>query len=108
MTSFTTPSKQVMTARQLLLLAHDLQGERGAEYENKDKGERSFQKTATAFNAITGKDITPAEVALLLQILKDVRQWAIPDRLHEDSVVDGVNYSSLKGEELYRQFNCVK
>ena len=58
---------------------------------------------ATAFNAITGKSLTPAEVCLVLQIVKDVRQWS-QDRLHEDSVLDGVSYASLKGEELYKQY----
>ncbi|MGL4616494.1 MAG: DUF6378 domain-containing protein [Shewanella sp.] len=56
-----------------------------------------------AFSAITGKHITPSEVCLMLQIVKDVRQWS-QDRLHEDSVVDGVNYAALKGEELYKQY----
>lgn len=82
-----------------------VQQERGRDYDtSNDNGkERSFAATATAFNAITGKDITPAEVCLMLQVLKDVRQWS-QDRLHEDSVLDGVSYSSLKGEELYRQY----
>ena len=78
-----------------------VQAERGKEYGN-DK-ERSFNQVATAFNAITRKDLTAAEVALLLQILKDVRQWSV-DRLHEDSVIDGVSYSSLKGELLFEQY----
>lgn len=78
--------------------------QRGAEYETEGEQERSFNSVTVAFNAITGKDLTAAEVALLLQVLKDVRQFS-QDRLHEDSVIDCVNYAALKGEELYRQYN---
>ena len=55
-----------------------IQDERGGEYES-NEGERSFERVAVAFNAITGKDLTPAEVALLLQILKDVRNLVKTD-----------------------------
>jgi len=75
-----------------------VQTERGQQYDTPE-GERSFQKTATAFNAITGKCISAAEVALLLQILKDTRQWA-SGTYHEDSALDCVSYASLKAEEL--------
>lgn len=79
--------------------------ERGKEYQTSKKlEERSFKSVATAFNAITGKNLTPAEVCLLLQILKDVRQWAQP-RYHADSIEDCVNYAALKGEELYKQYH---
>lgn len=100
----THSTKLIKTAYELLNEGSDLLAQRGQEYETNDS-ERSFNKIAQAFNTITGKSITPAEVALLMQILKDVRQWADPTRLHEDSVIDGLNYSALKGEELYRQFN---
>ncbi|HNC01569.1 MAG TPA: DUF6378 domain-containing protein, partial [Leptospiraceae bacterium] len=63
---------------------------RGEEYEKENKEENSFLAVASAFNAITGKNLSPAEVALLLQILKDVRQWAKP-RFHKDSAVDCIN-----------------
>lgn len=79
-----------------------VQKERGDEYEG-DK-ERSFNKIATAFNAITGKDLTPAHIALLFEILKNVRQFSA-DRYHADSVLDGVSYSSLKAELLWEQYN---
>jgi len=92
------------TAKGFLQMSIQLQNERGAEYESKVKEERSFSKIATAFNSITTKTITPAEVALLLQIVKDVRQFG-KDRYHADSVVDSVSYSSLKAEELYKQYN---
>ncbi len=84
-----------------------VQQERGREYDKAQSKERSFQKVANAFNAITGKDITAAEVCLMLQVLKDVRQWS-NDRLHHDSVLDGVSYASLKAEELYNQYETSK
>ena len=91
-------------AIQLLDRCKKLQQERGEQYDKAGSTERSFSNVAIAFNAITGKDITPAEVCLMQQILKDVRQWSNPHRLHKDSVEDGVSYASLKGEELYHQF----
>lgn len=91
------------TSTDILYQRVNIQKERGAEYQQEDKQERSFESVATAFNAITGKDLTPAEVCLLLQVLKDVRQWS-QDRLHEDSVLDGVSYASLKAEQLHKQY----
>jgi hypothetical protein len=94
-----------MKATDLLKKGVDIIGQRGEEYETTTgNGERSFNAISTAFNAITGKDVTPAEVALMQQITKDVCQWS-QDRLHEDSVVDGVNYAALKGAELYKQYS---
>lgn len=87
---------------QLLQHCRQVQEERGRQYDKPD-GERSFQRTATAFNAITGKNLRGSEVALLLQILKDVRQWSNIDQLHVDSLIDGTSYSSLKAEELMRE-----
>lgn len=94
----------IKTSTELLNECVSVQSERGAEYDENATQERSFSKIATAFSAITGKNLTPAEVCLVLQITKDVRQWG-QDRLHEDSVLDGISYASLKGEELYRQYN---
>jgi hypothetical protein len=93
-----------MKATDFLKRSLDLLEQRGTEYSQDDsKEERSFSSVATIFNAKTGKDITPAEVCLLLQDLKDVRQWS-QDRLHQDSVEDCVSYSALKAEELIKQY----
>ena len=70
-----------------------------AETYNQPTGERSAAKTAKAFNAITGKDITESEVWLLLQLLKDVRQWSRED-YHQDSAEDCIAYAALKAESL--------
>ncbi len=75
--------------------------ERAATYDSPE-GERSALKTATAFNAVTGKNITEAEVFLLLQILKDVRQWQIPHKTHKDSIEDCIAYAALKAEAIER------
>ena len=94
---------QPKTAKAFLHKAMQLMQLRGKEYQTKQQKERSFNSVAIAFNAITGKNLTPAEVCLLLQILKDVRQWS-QDRFHADSVEDGVTYNALKAEELYKQY----
>lgn len=72
--------------------------DRANTYDQPD-GERSAFKTALAFNAITGHDLKESEVWLLLQILKDVRQWS-RDEYHQDSAEDCIAYASLKAESL--------
>jgi hypothetical protein len=89
----------MMKAEQFLRQGADVLAERGKEYD-KPEGERSMARTVAAFQAITGKELTEAEGWLFMQVLKDVRQWQNPDRYHEDSAVDGVNYSALKAEAL--------
>lgn len=58
-------------------------------------------KTVTAFNAITGRDLSEAEGWLLMLILKQVRQWQTPN-YHKDSAEDAVSYSALLAEALER------
>lgn len=88
-----------MKATEFLQAAIDTQAERGKQYDSPE-GERSMGRTVQAFNAITGRDLTEAEGWLLLQLLKDVRQWQNPDKYHHDSALDGVAYASLKAEAL--------
>lgn len=87
-----------MKATEFLQAAIDVQSERGKQYDSPE-GERSMGRTVQAFNAITGRDLTEAEGWLLLQVLKDVRQWSAKG-FHADSALDGVAYSSLKAEAL--------
>lgn len=87
-----------MKATQFLSEAAAVQQDRGAEYDSPE-GERSGGRIAAAFNAITGKNITDAEVYLILQITKDVRQWAASE-YHHDSALDCVSYAALKAEAL--------
>ena len=88
-----------MKSTEFLQAAIDVQAERGKQYD-KPTGERSMGATVTAFNAITGRDLSEAEGWLLLQTLKDVRQWQNPSKYHHDSALDGVAYSALKAEAL--------
>lgn len=73
-----------------------IQSQRSAEYEQ-DGGERSFAKVATVFNTYTGKDLQPSDIALMLEILKNVRFYS-QDGYHSDSVVDKISYGSLWAE----------
>ncbi len=98
---FTTPRDDVdNTAPGFLHRAAAIMDERGKTYDQAD-GERSMGRTVAAFNAITGRDLTEAEGWLLLETLKNVRQWQRP-AFHQDSADDGVAYSALKAEALAR------
>lgn len=92
-----TPMKRSY-AENILRAAADILKQRGQVYDS-DGGERSMGKTVAAFNTITGRSLTEAEGWLLLQLLKDVRQWS-KAQYHEDSAVDCVNYAALKAEAL--------
>lgn len=83
-------------AADFLTQAADTMIARGKQYD-KPEGERSMGKCVAAFNIITGHSISEAEGWLLLQILKDVRQWQRPG-YHQDSAVDCVAYAALKAE----------
>lgn len=91
-----------MKAEQFLRQGADVLAERGKEYD-KPEGERSMSRCVTAFNSITGKDLTEAEGWAFMAILKMVRQWQNPGRYHADSAIDGVNYSALMAEALSEQ-----
>ncbi len=84
------------TSIDFLNIVKDIQEERGAEYEQKG-GERSFAKIAEVFNIYRGKDLLPSDIALILEIMKNVRFYA-QDRYHLDSVIDKVSYASLWAE----------
>lgn len=88
------------TAGDLLQRAADIMAERARQYD-KPEGERSMGNTVAAFNIITGRDLTEAEGWLLLQLLKDVRQWQRPG-YHADSAEDCIAYAALKAEALAR------
>lgn len=91
--------KLAQKAHEFLGQAQDLMLERGKQYD-KPEGERSMGSAVGAFNIITGRGLTEAEGWLLLQILKDVRQWQNPDKFHRDSAEDCVAYAALKAEAL--------
>lgn len=91
-----------MTAPEFLAQAGAIMQQRAAQYDQPG-GERSMGRTIDAFNIITGRSLTEAEGWLLMQLLKDVRQWQNPDHFHRDSAEDGVAYSALKAEALARR-----
>lgn len=72
--------------------------ERGRDYDAPN-GERSGSKVAAAFTALTGIRLGASEIYLILQLVKDARQWSCP-KYHEDSAVDGIAFSVLKAEAL--------
>lgn len=88
--------KKYKTSVDFLNIVKDIQVERGAEYEQ-EEGERSFEKIATVFNVYRGRDLLPSDIALILEIMKNVRFYA-QDRYHLDSVIDKVSYGSLWAE----------
>lgn len=96
----TTPTKP-KTAPEFLAQAGAIMAQRAAQYDQPG-GERSMGRTVEAFNVITGHKLSEADGWLLLQCLKDVRQWQNPDEFHRDSAEDGVAYSALKAEALAR------
>lgn len=67
-------------------------------------GERSMGKAVAAFNAITGRAITESEGWLLLQVLKDVRNFS-RNKPHQDSLEDCIAYSALKAEAEMRRLS---
>jgi len=91
--------KEPTTAPDFLQSAINTLTQRGKDYD-KPEGERSAAAVAVAFNAITGRNLTEAEVWLILQLVKDVRQWQNPGRYHADSALDCVAYAALKAEAL--------
>ena len=80
-----------------------VQKQRGEQYGSSGTGERSFTAVAKAFETLTGKELTGSDVCLILACLKVVRQYSKPNRLHEDSPLDGVSYLSLWAEELNKE-----
>jgi hypothetical protein len=92
------PQTPPPTAQDFLAKAGQLMDARGQTYDQPD-GERSMGRTVIAFNAITGQSLTEAEGWLLLQLLKDARQWSRTE-YHADSAEDGVSFSALKAEAL--------
>lgn len=89
-------AEKMKTAPGLLAAAAALMVERGAQYD-RPKGERSMAATVSAYNAVTGQQITEANGWLLMALLKMVRdnQREAP---HKDSIEDLVAYASLYGE----------
>lgn len=81
--------------------AKAIQAERGTEY-NKPGGERNMGKIVTAFNAITGHNISETDGWAFMSILKQVRLFSNREKAHADSCVDFVSYAALQAESAVR------
>jgi hypothetical protein len=99
-------AKPPKTSAEYLSECLRVQTERGKQYDASGTGERSFKAAADAFNAATGKSLTGSDVCLLLAMVKLVRQYSSPDRLHQDSLLDGVSYMSLWAEMLTNELGA--
>lgn len=101
-----------MNASEFLKVGLDILDERGKQYEPQNSQqvthENSFEPVANAYNAITGKSLQGSDIALILDLLKKVRQYSNPTRLHFDSLVDSVNYTALWASNLHWEFSSVK
>ena len=88
------------TAPEFLSKAKGHMEDRAATYDSPE-GERSMGRAIMAFNHITGHGLRESEGWLLLQLLKDTRQWSRSD-YHEDSAEDCIAFAALKAEALAR------
>lgn len=89
---------ETLTARDFLQRAIKTMNDRGKQYDS-PSGERSMGKAVDAFNTITGRSLTTDEGWLLMQVLKDVRQYSRAS-YHEDSAIDCTAFSALKADAL--------
>ena len=92
--------------QEILNKCSEIIGQRGKEY-SEEGFELDFEKIAQIFNLYSGKDLTSVDIAMIMNILKDVRFYNSP-LLHEDSLYDAVNYSTFKAYEALRQKAKVK
>lgn len=93
---------EMIEAQDFLSEGLKILGERGRQYGSNER-ECSFSQVAQAFNAITGNELKGSDICLVLALVKQVRQYAQPERFHEDSAVDGVNYTALQAQELKKE-----
>jgi len=93
------------TANQLLNKAASHMQARAATYD-KPEGERSMAATVTAYNAVTGQNITESHGWLLMSLLKMVRDNQRTEP-HTDSIEDLIAYSALYGEARLNNIKTV-
>lgn len=90
--------RRANTPLRVLILedAADLTGAGGDR--NKDYGDpvENHAHIARIFNAVTGRDMTAREVAIMLGCVKWARRARSP--LHRDSYVDGTAYAGIEYE----------
>ena len=91
----------MISAPEYLHRAAELMQERGKQYDQPN-GERSMGSTISAFNAVTGHDLSEAEGWLLMLLLKQVRLFQKPG-FHKDSAEDAVAYAALLAESKQQE-----
>lgn len=94
-----------VTAVDFFTAGAEILNQRGQQYDSSGEAERSFPQVAQAFTAITGRQLSGSDVCLVLNLVKKIRQYAQPDRLHHDSLLDSVNYDALWAQELTRELS---
>jgi hypothetical protein len=94
-----------VTAVEFLNACVTVQSERGQQYDPNGTGERSFAAAAIAFTALTGKPLVGSDICLIIELVKKVRQYSKPDRIHHDSLLDSVSYDSLWAAELIKELS---
>ena len=94
-----------VTAVEFLNACVAVQSERGQQYDPNGTGERSFAAAAIAFTALTGKPLVGSDICLIIELVKKVRQYSKPDRIHHDSLLDSVSYDSLWAAELIKELS---
>lgn len=85
-------------APEILRCAADKLAERGRQYD-KDGEERSMAKVVQIFNLVHGTNLTPEQGWDFMATLKQVRAFAQPGTVHEDSMIDRIAYVALCEEE---------
>lgn len=94
------PPVETVTAASMLTAALGHMEDRAKTYDAPG-GERSMGKTVTAFNVITGLELTEEQGWLFMEILKQVRSQQGDYRA--DSYEDMVAYAALRGECAARE-----
>ena len=79
-----------MDPREILDEAKDLIAERGAVYGGIEK---NFERAAAISSLKLNRHISPYDVAIILESVKDARRASDP--LHYDSHIDGINYRAF-------------
>lgn len=95
--------------------AYSLLAPKGQDYASDTNRLSNFEHVSAIFNTLTGKSLTPYDVALLLQIGKLDRQNNLisagktpkNESMH-DNLVDEINYILLKTACLTQAQQCTK
>lgn len=85
-----------LTASDICQQAIEIMKERGKTYDKSNGGERSMLKTVTAFNALTGHELTEEQGWQFMTILKLARSQQ--GEYKADNYLDGTAYFALAGE----------